>query len=240
MINKIPPFIKKDGDALLFNGEGKFMFFVPELYFERKYAESLGEYVRLLGILDYAIADKTGKYNIVKPFNFPTAFLCSPSIIEKRKNFKLNPKAEAGDYRVLIFNPGDKIVASVKVPKMIANCEDFYSIFFSGKLPTTIKYDDLYKYFMDNIHLNGGDYGLSIQLFGIVISEICRDPNDRKKLFRHTDMKDMNAYQGISIKEIPNLVSPLTALTSENIDESLVNGILNKNKTYSPLEKLML
>ena len=240
MASNIPPFIKKDGDTLTFNGEGQFIFFVPELYFERSVAEVLGETIRVLGIMDYTIADKSGKYGPIKPFNFPTMFLTSPTTIEKKKNFQLTPKSQPQDYRILKYNKGDKITLSTKVPQLIANCEDFYKIFFSGKMPTSIKYDDLYKYFIDNIHLNGGDYGLSIQLFGIIISEICRDPSDKGKLFRHTDMKDMNAYQCISIKDIPKQVSAYTALTSENIDESLVNGILNKKKAYSPLEKLML
>lgn len=240
MANTIPPFLKKEGDTLYFNGEGQFIMFVPELYFERNVAEVLGENVRLLGIADYTITNKTGDFGPIKPFNFPTMFMCSPSTIEKKKNYQISPKFKAQDYRLLIFNKGDKISLSTKVPRMISNCEDFYKIFFSGKMPTTIKYDELYKYFMDNIHLNGGDYGLSVQLFGIVISEICRDPNDKKKLFRHTDMKDMNGYQCISIKDVPKQVSAFTALTSENIDESLVSGILNKNKAYSPLEKLML
>lgn len=240
MSSNIPPFLKKDGDSLLFNQDGEFIFFVPEIYFERKYAESLGEYTRLFGILDYTIVDKSGKQGKMMPFNFPTVFLCSPSVIEKRKQIKLSPKSKPQDYRALIFRKGDKIVVSTKVPQIISNCEDFFSMFFTGKLPTTIPYDKLHDYFIDNIHLNGGDYGLNIQLFGILVSEICRDPNDRKKLFRHTDMNDMTNYQPIGIKEIPKYISPFTAITSENIDESLVNGILNKSAKYSPLEKLMV
>ena len=98
----------------------------------------------------------------------------------------------------------------------------------------------VHQYFIDNINLNGGDYGLDMQIFGIIISEACRDPNNKEKLFCHTDMKDMNAYNFISIKEIPHYISPFTAITSENLDESIVNGITNKAKGHSPLEKLMM
>jgi hypothetical protein len=57
-----------------------------------------------------------------------------------------------------------------------------------------------------------------------------------------TDMKDMNAYKLISIKLIPNYISPYTSIISENWDESLISAILMKDKEdlpYSPLEKIV-
>ena len=36
---QVPKFIKRSGDALLFSGEGEFLFYVPETFFERKTAE---------------------------------------------------------------------------------------------------------------------------------------------------------------------------------------------------------
>ena len=88
--------------------------------------------------------------------------------------------------------------------------------------------------------LNGGNYGLNMQLFGIMISELCRDPKDITTLFRHTDMKDMTAYTPISIKESPNQISPLAAVTSENWNESMVYAIMNKDASSSPLESLFV
>ena len=52
---KVPSFLKRDGDALLFNDEGEFVFYVPEVYFDRGDAQIKGEYVNLLGILDYSL-----------------------------------------------------------------------------------------------------------------------------------------------------------------------------------------
>ena len=81
----VPSFLKRDGDALLFNEEGQFVFYVPETYFDRGDAEIKGEYVNLLGILDYSIFKPDGTNIGLKRFNFPTVFLAKPSRIEKLK-----------------------------------------------------------------------------------------------------------------------------------------------------------
>lgn len=235
---EVPSFLKRDGDSLLFNKDGELVFYIPEMYFDRKYAIIVGEYVNLLGVLDYAIFDSKGKHSGLKPFRFPTVFLCKPGEMEKIKNVKLTEYSEEQDYRLLKFRKGDQVVVSVKVPEMVANAEEFYKLFTSGKMPTTIRYDQIQDYFLENIRLNGADYGISIQLFGVIISESCRDPKNPDILFRHTDMKDMTAYSMLNIREIPKRVSPFTAVTSENWDESIVNAVINKKSKYSPMEKL--
>ena len=187
----VPSFLKRDGDALLFNDEGQFVFYVPEIYFDRKDAEIKGEYVNLLGILDYTIFKPDGSNIGLKRFNFPTVFLAKPSRIDKLKNVQLRDVVDKQDYRLLIFEKGDAVVVSVKVPQNIKNVEDFYKIFLTGKLPTTIPYDKLQNYFVDAMELNGSSYGMSLQMFGIVVSEMCRDPKDPSKAFRHTKFTDM-------------------------------------------------
>ena len=86
---QVPKFLKKDGDALLFNQDGQFVFYVPEVYFDRGDALIKGEYVNLLGILDYTIFNPNGSNIGLKRFYFPTVFLAKPSRIEKLKNTRL-------------------------------------------------------------------------------------------------------------------------------------------------------
>lgn len=240
--DKIPNFLKRDKDKILFNGEGQFIFYVPEIYFERNCAIIIGDMVNLIGILDYTILDKNGKNNGLHLFRFPTVFLTRPGEIEKIKDVQLTKYSDRQDYRLLKYNKGDEIVISVRVPQLADNIDQFYKMFISSKLPTTIPYDKLYEYFPENVRLNGNDYGINLQLFGIVTSELCRDPKDPKKLFRHTDMKDMTAYRFINIKEVPNYVSPFTAITSENWNESMINAINSKDgeAKYSPMESLFV
>lgn len=240
MAYQVPKFLKRDGDALLFDEDGQFVFYVPEIYFDRGDALIKGEYVNLLGILDYTIYKSNGSNIGLKRFYFPTVFLCKPSRIEKVKNLRLKQATEVQDYRLLIFEKGDAVVVSVKVPQNITNVEDFYRIFLTGKLPTTIPYDKLHEYFVEAMSLNGSSYGMSLQMFGIVVSEMCRSKTDVSKAFRHTKFTDMMDYRAISIKDLPKYISPNSSISSENWDLGVIGAIMNPTEVNSPMEKLLM
>ena len=57
--------LKKDGDKLLFNGDGQFIFYVPEDYFQRKCAIVIGDTINIIGLLNYTILDKNGNPQII-------------------------------------------------------------------------------------------------------------------------------------------------------------------------------
>lgn len=240
MAYNVPKFLRRDGDSLLFNQNGQFVFYVPELYFDRGDAQIKGEYINLLGVLDYTIFNEDGSNIGLKRFNFPTVFLCKPSRIEKAKKIRLKEATDPSDYRLLIFEKDDAVVVSVKVPQNIANVEDFYSIFLTGKLPMTIPYNKLHNYFIDSMTLSGSSYGISLQMFGIVVGEMCRDAKDPSIPFRQTNFKDQMAYRAISIKDLPKYISPSSSLGSENWDMGVVGAIVNPSNTESPMEKLLM
>lgn len=237
----IPKFLKRDGESLKFNIEdSELVYYVPENYFTSDIAVISGDYVSLLGVFNYSIFDKNGKNNDLHLFNFPTIFLCKPYTVEKLKNVKLTKNTKPADYRMLKFAYNDVVVVSVKVPQIIDNVETFFKMaLISGKMPTTIPYNEAHDYFPENIKLNGSNYGINMQLFGVVISELYRDPKDITKPFRLAKNDDMFDYQLISIKEIPNYISPYVSITSENFDESLIAAITMKDDKASPLEKIV-
>ena len=107
---KVPSFLRKEGDSLVFNQEGEFIFYVPEIYFDRGDAIIVGEYVNIIGIMDYAIFDKDGKNKGLKRFYFPTVFLTKPYQMDKMKNVKLTTSQPAKDYRLLRYKKDDVIV----------------------------------------------------------------------------------------------------------------------------------
>ena len=51
MAYNIPSFLRKDGDSLVFNQDGEFIFYVPEIYFDRGDALVVGEYVKYNWVL---------------------------------------------------------------------------------------------------------------------------------------------------------------------------------------------
>ena len=240
MSNTLPKFLKRQGDSILFAGDGELVFYIPENYFTTHNAIIVGEYVNLLGIFDYAVFDASGKHSGLKTFRLPTVFLSKPYQIDKVKAVKLTKNTDQQDYRLLKFKKDDVIIVSTKVPENVANVEDFYQLFLRGNLPGTIQYDKMHEYFTESIGLNGSSYGVSLQMFGIVVSEMCRNPNDLSEPFRLSKIKDMTNYKAISITEVPKYVSPFTSITSENWDEAVVNAIINKEHKDSPMEKILM
>ena len=237
----IPSWLKRDGESILYNGEGYFAFFIPESFFDGKNtakAVVMGELINVFGILDYQLFNDNGKPNgPIRCFKFPTIFLTKPTSVEKLRNAKLTDWTEAQDYRVLKYEKGAQIIVSTKVPQDLQNVEFFYSLFLGGNLPTTIPYEELYTYLTENIQLAGEGYGITNQLLGIVVSEMARDPNSLEKPYRNSKASH---YTTISIKDIPKFTSAYSSITSENWDEAVVNAIENKNTKDIPMEKILM
>ena len=57
---------------------------------------------------------------------------------------------------------------------------------------------------------------------------------------RLSNNDNMNDYKPVSIKAIPNYVSPFVSITSENFDESLIASVTMDQNKPSPLEKILI
>ena len=249
MANKIPPFLKVIDDTAYFTGKGELIYYIPDRYFsDSKNSIGLisGEYVSTIGVFDWALVDENGKVGNPHTFKFPTILLCKPNRIEKVKDVSING-TEARDYQILHFKDGDEAISDINIPKVVDNVEAMFRmcIMVENKLPPTVPYDKLHEYFPENMELNAGGYGLSMQLFGIMISRLCRDKKDPSREFRHSkSFRDgnMTDYKQISVIEVPKFISPHVALASQNWDESLMSAIqmsADGNNTISPLERIV-
>lgn len=246
----VPAFIKQKDNKLLYNGEGEFVFYVPDDYFGdvkvNPIAQVLGQYVAVLGIIDWAIVSKNGSVTPPRNFFLPTIFTCKPYDIEKVRDFKINKNGKVKDYRILHFKPGDEIVSDTHIPKLLDHVEaEFKMMVINGdKIPPTVRYDKMQEYFRESIILNGTNYNINMQMFGILIGGFCRDRNDLSKPFRYTSMNDMTNYQQLSVRNTAKYISPYVAFTSENFDESLMASVLlsdtpDKDIKETPLEKVL-
>lgn len=242
--NGLPSFIKEDKDKLIFQGgkNKELLAYVPEKYFERKIAEVIGEYIEILGIFDYTVQDTdTGKNIGLYPFRFPTMFTTKPYRVDKVKELQLIKEMEPTDYRILRYKDGDQVAVSTTVVQYIGNAEKFMNLWFIlGYIINTIPYDKLYEYMVDNLALNGSSYGLNAQMFGVPFSELCRSKDDPNIPFRLSKSKNMHAYQSVSVKQVSKLISPYTALISEDFDESVLYAMLNDTPKDTPLEKILV
>jgi len=240
MNDKLPPFLKRYNDSILYNGEGEFYFYIPEKMFDLKIARYEGEIISTLGIMPYAMKDAKGKMSTLRQFNYPTRFLTRPYKVEKLKEVRIIKQSKPGDYRVLCYKKGDPIILSIYLEENISNAEDLIRLFImSGTIDNTIPYDTIQNYFIDNFKYNGGSYGITLQLFGIIISELCRSAKDESKPFRLSGSNDMHNYRSIPITSIPRLISAYSAIASNNFNQAMVYASLNKNKVEIPLERVL-
>lgn len=245
----LPAFLRQEGDSILYSGKGELLYYLPEKYFsdsKTSVAMINGEYVSTMGVFDWALMDEHGKVGKSHIFKFPTIFLCKPNRIEKVKDLSLNG-TKPTNYRVLHFKDGDEAITNINVPKLVDNVEPLFKlmIFVENKMPPTIPYDKLHEYFPENMALNAKPYGLNMQMFGLMITELCRDKNDPSKAFRYSKAfrdGNMTDYRQISIIDIPKFISPYVALTGRNWDESLMAAVEmseDNNNVVSPLERVV-
>ena len=245
----LPAFLKYKEPTAYYHGDGELIYYIPEDYFtdtKNPIAMVVGQYVSTLGIFDWALVSNNGKISDPKPFRYPTVLLCKPNYIEKQKAVSLNGTKQR-DYRVLHFKDGDEAISDVNTPEIIDNVMYMLTVGIvnGNKLPPTIPYDKAHEYYPESMELNGSSYNLNMQLFGIMVSESYRDPNDPTKPFRLSKFKNMTDYMQVSIKALPNYANPYVALTSENFDESLMASILlsdqnEEDMPITPLEKVMM
>lgn len=241
MAAKLPMFLSRKNNSVIYSDSGELDIFVPEKYFDLRMAFSAGQYMNVFGILNYCVIDKNGKKSDLRQLNIPTRFLTKPYKIDKLKGVKLISSSKPQDYRVFRYKKDDPVIVEVKVPEEIENVEDFINLFvITGNIPNTISYDKLQTYFVDNIAANGNSYNICLQIFGIVISELCRSQKDINVPFRLSGSKNMNDYQPISVKAVSKLINAYTALTSENFTDAAVHAMMNDKKIDSPLERVMV
>lgn len=239
MDSKLPDFISMKGDSAIYSGDGEFIFYVPEKFFDLNVAFYAGEYINVLGVMNYSIS-KNGSKGKLKDFIYPTRFLTKPYKIDKLKDVKLIATSKSQDYRALRYKNGDAIIVDINVPEDIKNVEDFVNLFvITGNIPNTIPYDKLQDYFIQNIKYNGNNYNICLQIFGIVISELCRSTKDINTPFRLANESDMTNYSPISIKALAKIVSAYSSITSENIDDAIMHAAMNDKKVISPLERVL-
>lgn len=244
----IPAYITKKDNSVYYTGKGEFLLYIPEKYFDKKFAISNGEFIDTMGILLYSVqeTENSDPMKKLKVLKLPTMFTTKPGKIEKVKNLKLL-NLDTEDYRVLHYtnNNEDQIIVNINLSENIENVETFYRMFVkTGNIPNYIPYNEIQDYFYESMRINGKGYGTNWQLFGALISEICRDKNDYSiPYYMSSAYKkgDMHSYKSIPIRDVPKYISAFSAITSENWNEAIISSItMNDKDIYSPMEKIMM
>lgn len=235
--------LKLSGDDIIFDGH-YLECYIPEYYMDGKYAEQIGNTLKVFGLFSIRTFDGKGKPGKLETFALPLFVSLFASDVEKQQ-IALLPDREPEVYYVAKFYKGNKIMSKFVMPDS-TNVEIFLNMMLRGKVPNTIPYDKIIDIWHSNLKLNNVHIGTTSCILEIVVSEIYRDRNNPDNKFATIIGKDPKvsqyAYKTANIREICARKSTFTAISFEDMD-SMITTSLNmgdkKEQTISPIEKII-
>lgn len=200
-------------------------------------ATSVGDSFKIIALLNARVAmtpeDKIEDSKIYT-LNYPQLVVTSPSSFAT-ETLTLFPGTEPEQYIVLKYNQGDILMPS-RAKQDVDNCVKFLNLLTRGKIPRTIKYEDIFKAWKTNLALNGADAGVPDSYLQMIIAALYKDKSDVRKDFRFVYGKDMsrNDYIPNNIRDAVSSSSVFAAQTFEHMSRMIVTSV---NMTRRGLEQ---
>jgi hypothetical protein len=220
---------------------------IPEDYISHNIAELIGNEIDTFGLFNIYVWDD---YDIehTKPrtffFKFPSRIRTAPSVIDTRRG------KDGEKIRVLKYEEGDILIKSVAIQENSDVARQMLDIMFNAYLPDTIPYNNIYSFWTRVNIFNGVKPAANEAILKIIISEICRDPDDLSRPFRHYlrdkflhggVIGDMSKRKMLNIRNIPKYNSTFASVTSGNAKQGITSSIARirsgKIDKDSPIEK---
>lgn len=157
---------------------------------------------------------------------------------------KLKKELDSEMYVVLCLEKGDIFIKNLNSINNTDNAMNFINLLHGGKLPKDIPYDKILALYKNALAMNGADIKTHSITLEFIICELFRSQKALDKPFRIDAGKgkvSMFDYKATSIKTLPSLNSTFTALSFEDINQSIISSVdRTKNDTEentSPIEK---
>lgn len=238
-------YFKSDGNYIYLEAPA-IEFYIPKYYFDpaNKFAESLRDTVRTLGVFDVGIFDN-GKLIEMRVLNLPTWVDLFVYDSDER-TMKLPNEEENTVCVVLKYIKGEKIMAS-SIVQDSSNVESYVNFTLKGKVPTIVPYEKSLQIWKKNQLMNNASLGVPDVMQELILSVSYRYKKDPGKKFSHVIGKNptISQYDYVmnNIRQICQYTSTFTALTFEDID-SMITTSLNRTRNkgeeaYSPIESLI-
>jgi len=219
----------RSGNSIVFDGDYLDIYIDSE-YFKKGLAEHQGNYIKTMGLFQFEIKtesqERSGKDGTIHTMKYPNSmefdytehFVFNGKLDKDRKNVK---------YDVFRLTTGNKFFANVHIEQSAVSVKDFIFMFHSGKMPQFIKYSDIIKLYYDVLNTNKINLKSNSLTYEIIISELCRSKKDIELHYRKSLKNNPSEYDyvNINLKDIPRINSTFTALTFENIDESIISSV---------------
>ena len=217
--------------------------YIPEYFFDSKWAERRQESIFSIGIVDVGIFDD-GKLKEMKLLNLPSQmnFYIYDSEI-KNVDLKGMPNTKC---TVLKYIKGQKVMDSYIIEDS-ANAAMFLDMILKGKVPGTVPYSKALNLWMKNQELNSVNFGVPSMTLEMILSVAYRDRNNLGRKFAQVIGGDLTVseydYRMARIRQICQYGSTFTAMTFEDFNSMLTTS-LNRSRRgdeemESPVEKII-
>lgn len=237
---------QKDGSVVFTCAKAEVEF--SEKYIDHKIAEIVGKDVKILGLIELKIYDteediknNTPRHKFFKHVGM--IMTCPSSITDVRH------KGENDKYILLTYKQGDAFIKNKHITQDSTVASIVLDLMTSGYFPNVIPYDEIAQYWSDASAYNGvGLSAMSQSSIELIVSDLCRDPKNLAKSFRHKvaeDPKtDRRKWKMINIKILPRYSSVFSSITSgdaRNNVISIVSRLRNGDTQLStPIEDAIL
>lgn len=218
--------------------------FIPKSYFEKGMAKYVGERVNTFGIFKFATynSDAPTSKGTVHSFKYP-AMVNVPFVDQDNQYLDLGEGGKM-NYVVLTLEKGMIFLENVNHIKNHENVEAFLNHLNYSRV-TNLKYSEMINIFHKVNSMNGVKIGTTSVILEMMISELCRNPNNLGESFRfalnkNKDIGDL-AYRMVGIKNLPHFNSTFTSLAFEDLSKGILMSVkrtkTGEQEEYSPIEK---
>lgn len=215
---------------------------VPVEYFEmsKRLASFNGKKVELFGIFYLSVWDSLEDKELKKEphiisFSIPAVLTMIPSY-----------KDIVGTDYVLQFYNTDIFIEHVLLVKSIENQKKVINMIFNRYIPDIIPYSGIFKLWEDCKNLNSVNLKSPSSLLELIVSEICRNPENLNENFRmylkkHQEKNvDEHARVLVNLLDLPKYLSTFASISSANPVHGTTKSITRERKgeknIISPVE----
>lgn len=237
---------QKDGSVVFTCAKAEIEF--PEKFIDHKIAEIVGKDVKILGLIEIKVYDteedveKNHARNVF--FKHIGMIITCPSSITDVRH-----KGEDDKYINLTYKQGDAFIQNVNVTQDSKVASIVLDLMTSGYFPNVIPYDEIAQYWSDASAYNGvGLSAMSQSSIELIVSELCRDPKNLSRSFRHKIAEDPHTdkmrWKMINIKLLPRYSSVFSSITSGDARNNLISIVSRlrngSQQIDSPVEDAIL
>lgn len=217
-------------------------FYVPMEYFNVGMAYNKGISIETFGVVYVREFDK-GNEGPIRLFNAPTVI--NLMLYEFEQEFITINNKSISVMTLKYLQDSCVMHQSVTKGRMIA--EDFLALMLAGKLPSTLKYDQVIDTWWRNLEIAGINYKVPSKIYEMIIASIYRNPHNPKERYGQYYGRSNTAtgydYKTEKVKDVVKDLSTFSGMVFEDIGLMISNGINNSlddiDEPISPLEKII-